>query len=219
MEKWFVIAMLLRIQMNKLFLFLFLFSFSCCSERDSECSSNQFLNITNYKVLPNQVTKSGFKVDTSGLYVDLEKLDERLLKIEKCLQEVYEEFPSITLEQNVTWKCMRLNFSSIDVLPKNCLIIKVVEPIIPNPICKIDGEQFIRGCEKCGPAYADERGCYEKGMKVSKECPCCWRTAIQDDWVIITPPKMNLWDVVRMATSCNGFWTSKPCPFVRCALL
>lgn len=191
--------------MNKLILCLFVCS---CGPRNTECAQNMFSNVTSYSVNVDQVTVSGYKIDTSGYSIDLSTLDKRIDKIRTCLDNFYHRYPVLTEQQMNDWQClsrdMRKEFNT------NCMVIKVVEPFYTN----CSNEQHIKTSEGGSPAYADSRLCEEKGLTVTGSCPCVWRTAIQDDWVVITPPIMNLWDIVRAQTGCNNIWRS---PLSECA--
>ena len=175
-------------------LWLFLLLSSCGIE--APCYDGRFENVTHYPVNPNHITASGVKVD-DVFGVDLVVLDERVRKIEDCLVEVAETVKVMKPE----WECITL--PEPKPFNRDCLVIKVVAPIYSS----CSDWQFI-------DALAPQELCDEKGLTATPECPCRWRTAIQDNNVIITPPALYLWDLVRIYTSCNMIWDS---PFAVCA--
>lgn len=192
---------------------------AACYYPEKICYNNHLENITDYKITPNQKTQSGIKVDTNLISTntppqDLNELDGRIAKIESCIQEVMTEVQNITREQMENWQCLRQHFEP-EELKRQCLVIKFVPPIYSE----CSDWQFIG-------ENADQQYCESKGLEPNAECPCRWRTAIQDENTIITPPYDTrskipptnppapyLWELGRMMTSCNNAWAS---PFARC---
>jgi hypothetical protein len=172
--------------MKKVLLFVFL---TGCG---SKCYNNYYFDITNLPVNINLVTPNGINVDTSGYEVDVKRLDNRINNIEKCLLEVSKT------EDNKKWDCLRETIE----LNRDCFKIKIVPPIYS----KCSDWEFI-------DVLALEQGCLDKGIIPTTECPCRWRTAIQNSWTIITPPKLYLWEMGRIMTSCNQVWKS---PYAKC---
>jgi hypothetical protein len=156
-------------------------------------ASNNFSNLTSYRIHTDTVTAAGFRIDSSGYLLTHEYLsavDDRLLEIEKCMQTVDPK---------------------LDPIDRDCFTIKLVEPV--HSICSPE-EEFL-------PVEAPRALCEDKGLEPNPECPCRWRTAVQDHDVLIVPfapdpRKLNLWDTVRIHTGINNVW---PTPFAKCAAL
>ena len=177
-----------------------IFTFTACGEVSSGgCYQNFYQNITNYEVRADTTTPSGIRVDTGGYAVNLIALDARITKIEMCIKQVAKSL-TLSAENKKNWQCSRENLKG--ELIRDCLVIKVVAPTFS----KCSDWQFIG-------VPAPNELCLAKGVKPTAECPCMWRTAIQDDNIIITPPAMYLWEVGRVMTSCNNIWHS---PFAKC---
>jgi hypothetical protein len=102
------------------------------------------------------------------------------------------------------WGCLQGSGDEIKELNKECLIIK----FIPAVKSSCSNWEFL-------PILAPEQGCIDKGLIPTAECPCRWRTGILNDNVILTPPATYLWDIIRIMTTCNGFWYS---PYAKCAM-
>ena len=195
-----------EIKMPKLFIsILSVLSLSlsaCGDDLSGRCYQNSYQNVTNYEeVRADVMTPSGIRVDTGGYAVDLATLDARVAKIEACILRMAAESLVLPAEQKKSWQCLR-EVDPNQELMRDCLVIKVVAPTFS----KCSDWQFI------GVAAPDGL-CLAKGITPTDECPCMWRTAIQDDNVVITPPAMYLWEVGRIMTSCNNIWFS---PFAKC---
>lgn len=179
-----------------------------------KCYKNYYMNITDFEVNLNAETKNGIKVDTGGYYVNLQSLDKRILKIETCLLEVMKDLKEISAQNQQKWQCLKNKFNPDERLKKECLTIKIVPPI--NSKCS--------AWQTIGVIAPNEH-CIAKGLMPTDECPCMWRTAIQDENVIISPPEETrdvpktsvvapyLWELGRIMTSCNLTWYS---PFAKC---
>jgi hypothetical protein len=154
---------------------------------------NNFANITGYRIHTDAVSAAGFRIDSSGYPLTREYLsvvDDRLLAIEQCMQEVDPK---------------------LDAIDRDCFTIKLVKP--EHSVCSPE-EEFL-------PVEAPRVLCEEKGLQPNPECPCRWRTAVQDHDVLIVPfasdpKKLNLWDAVRIHTGYNDVWST---PFARCAAI
>ena len=192
--------------MKRLFV-LFIFLFTC--EKDNDCYENYYQTITDYSVNPNATTPKGIQVDTGGYQVDLARIDGRIDKIWSCIQDV----TAINPIPQPEWQCLKTKFSPDEKLKRDCLVIKMVKPFYTNLKCSEENWQFIGYDEKSTEGLkAPDALCEAKGLKPSKECPCMWRTAIQNENIIITPPDIYLWEIGRL-TSCNNVWHS---PFAKC---
>jgi hypothetical protein len=154
---------------------------------------NNFANITDYRIHTDTVTAAGFRIDSSGYLLTREYLsvvDDRLLAIEQCMQEVD---------------------PNLDAIDRDCFTMKLVKP--EHSACSPE-EEFLH-------VEAPRVLCEEKGLQPNPECPCRWRTAVQDHDVLIVPfaedpKKLNLWDAVRIHTGYNDVWSTK---FARCAAI
>lgn len=180
------------------FFFFILFFLGGCKE---SCYENYFQNITEYKINPVYQTPKGIGLDVTdvGIFPELNLIDERVDKIEECILNVTK---SITKIEPI-WQCIRA--LPVENLKRECIIIKVVQPVYSK--CQSNWNLL--------PILAPEQLCIEKGIIPTKECPCRWRSVVQDDNVIITPPALYLWDIVKIYTGCNNFWYS---PFAACAM-
>ena len=136
----------------------------------------------------------------------MKEIDGRVRAIEDCILRKYSELGETSQEQQAEWHCWRRTFSSTDILKRECLIIKIVEPYKRNPSCEEYDWQLL-------PIKVADALCISKGLTPTEKCPCMWRTLIQDENVIITPPAIYLWELGRMMTSCNNIWAS---PFSEC---
>lgn len=83
-------------------------------------------------------------------------------------------------------------------IKRECLTIKVVVPILSQ----CSDQQMV-------PVKAPDEFCNNKGITPTKECPCLWRTAIQDNTTIVTPPVMYLWEIGRIHFGNNNIWESE----------
>jgi hypothetical protein len=170
--------------------------FTACGDH---CPRNFFQNVTDYRVAPTVSMITGWRIDSDiGFFTALTELDARMDKMDDCVLKVAAGIKSL----NPIWGCIRpLPTQPFD---RSCLIVKVVPPVYSA--CST-WEHL--------PAEADPRFCRDKGLEPTLECPCLWRSAIQDDYVLVTPPAMYAWDIVRMYTGCNNLWGS---PFAVCAM-
>jgi hypothetical protein len=172
---------------------------ACGYDGGGQCYNGYFENITNYTVKPDAVTPSGIRVDTGGYAVDFIKLDARLAQMEACIQEVARASLALPRETLQKWQCLKFDDTPLN---RACLVIKVVSPAYSS--CS-DWQHI--------PVEAPADLCEAKGLTPTADCHCLWRTAIQDNNTIITPPAMYLWDVGRMMTTCNDVWRSD---FAKC---
>lgn len=183
----------------------------CGGEEENGGYRNFFDVPAQYKMEanPSMLTPGGIQVDAAGYEINLAILDERVLKIETCILRVMSENPV----PDQAWQCIPANYK-IKPLKRNYLIIKLVPPA---PSCS--NWQLL-------PIPAPDEYCIAKKLKPAPECPCMWRTAIQDENIILTPPPETrpdipptsvpapyLWEIGRMMTGCNKIW---PSPFVEC---
>jgi hypothetical protein len=144
-----------------------------------------------WKVKVDYVTVGGFAVDNDSTWeIDNVLLDARAEHIEQCLKEVCKDAPPT----EPWWDCNCSHLIASD-LKRDCIVVKIVEPIFS----RCSDWQFV-------PIDAPQRLCDAKGLEENPECPCRWRWYIQDQNVLITPPALYLYDLVRMHTTCNAMW-------------
>ncbi len=172
----------------------FLILFSGCPETATEvCPGNFYGTPFSVSFAPNLITKSGIRVD-SQFPVDLDILDSRIDAISECIRTISKAKPYITEEERVAWGCLSTTMRQ-DV-PLSCISIRVVEPIL-----SCSEWQLL-------PAPAPDELCRAKGLEPTVECPCHWRSLIQNDYTLLTPPALYLWDVAKIITGCNNIWFS-----------
>lgn len=208
--------------MKKMFVLFTLLFWCDCGE--GRCYVNFFQNVANFEVRPDMKTPSGIRVDSGGYQIDLQILDERIEKMEKCVLDVMAENAAASKETLNSWGCLRWN--PYESLRRHCLIIKITAPVFS----KCTNWQFISTPGPFGPEpiKADPKLCEAKGLTPTEECPCLWRTLPFNDTVVVAPPpEMRnvpptsipapyLYNVAAIMTSCNNIWFS---PFARCLSL
>lgn len=61
------------------------------------------------------------------------------------------------------------------------------------------------------PYEANPQLCLDKGLQVTKSCPCNWRVALQDNFTIVTPPGFTLYkaELARLVTGSNNPWSNE----------
>jgi hypothetical protein len=149
-----------------------------CNDR---CYLGGYLSLTNYKVDGCVETTGGVRVCNDFWQVDLDFVDSRVDELEECLGVK---------------------------IKRGCFAI-----LIPN-------DWFISACsgEQMLPVAAPYSQCEYKGIylpeecrglsKPTTECPCVctYRTALQDDFYIVTPPDLKLFkvDLSRLVTNINN---------------
>lgn len=179
--------------------FLALFIFGCGQE---PCYMNLYQNVTEYSIHPNVETIQGIALDTGKQEVDIQELSNTLEDIELCLTllEGYEPTPET--------QCLEKTIRPTPLRP--CIRIKIVEPVFSE----CSEWHFLK--EKAPQALCDK-----KGLEETKDCPCRWRWAVQDDSDLITPlghlGRPYLYDIVKIHTGCNNYWVDKE--LVKCAKL
>lgn len=175
---------------------------------DDHCHENHFQNISKYVFTKTHGTKSGIEIDLKEVNkrdtIDLGILDTRINLIVSCIKDVGNNIGTITDQEKAKWACVANVFDIKFIDQKlKCLKVKVVEPILS----KCSEWQFL------DLETSNDQPCLDKGIKPTRECPCRWRTAIQDDCIVVTPTALYLWDIGRALTSCNNIWVS---PFAKC---
>lgn len=162
-------------------------------------------DVTAYEFAATATTAGGISVDAS-INVDLAALERRVRAIDSCVQRQATKIPSMTDKQKLNWGCVgQWQGGPIQPLKLDCLRIKVVPSVASK--CQSDWQLL--------PDRAPDAACIAKGLHPTADCPCRWRTVLQGDRTVVTPPAMYLWPVVQMMTGCSNFWAS---PLAECAV-
>jgi hypothetical protein len=137
----------------------------------------------------------GIQVDSSGQSVDLNKIDNIILKVQECLWKNFEN--GIPYDVMKTGDCI---VDHIDFpLNLSCATIKVVN----DWQWSCDGKWQLLGAS----ATAPQELCSSKGLSPDPNCPCRWRAGLQDGNIVVTPDLRMLADpLIRLATGCNNPW-------------
>ena len=193
-----------KVKKSKIVFFLcvgvFSFLLSVCGPApETNCPPNYFQNLIFLTLNPTQVTKSGISVD-STYWVDLDTLDTRIGQINTCIEAISASIVQITEEQRVAWGCLNRELRQ-GPFNLSCLSVKVVDPY---PSCS--EWQLL-------PVSAPDQLCRDKGLTPTPECPCMWRSIVINDYILVTPPALYLWDVATIFTGCLNLWVS---PYSSC---
>lgn len=166
------------------------------------CPQVYITSLSAFKVKQTTTSPKGLKLDLSEVpqaKIDLNQLDQRVSKMIACMDE---ELTKVNHRPPREWACAR---SEVEPFKWHwdCPTIKVV----PAVTSKCSTEEML-------PVLADPALCRAKGVEPTPECPCRWRTLVQDNgFVVITPPRMYLWELARVITGCDNLWVS---PMARC---
>lgn len=146
-----------------------------------------------YNVSPSVTTPSGVRVDPGENEVDLVALDAVLDRVDDCLAKLAPggELP---VWLSVAAQCPG---KSLRVSERSCITIKVVDDWYET----CSGEQALSW-------LAPASGCAAKGLKPDPNCPCRWRSGMQDGHTVVTTPDFYLaWDwYIRVTTGCLNPW-------------
>ncbi|NQU83942.1 MAG: hypothetical protein HQ536_04495 [Parcubacteria group bacterium] len=182
---------------------LFLYS---CSKKD-ECYVNHYEAITYYDINVNAITPNGIRVDTSGLYVDLNEIDRQVDDMERCLREAFSIYPFISEETAMEFDCRNRGFSTNTefnpdiTVNRDCLIVKIAPDWYESTCSELTSQQIF-------PCDIDPAVCEAKGLVITEECPCQCRSMIQGENIVITTPNFYIFrgELARMVTGCNNPW-------------
>jgi hypothetical protein len=162
---------------------------------EDKCNHHSLENINPpYEINAALTTPEGIRVDTSGQDVSLEMIDRVVDATERCINDTFpDRLPaSIT---DASW-CEKEYKHHID---RDCITIK-----IPNSWSySCDGTQLLLDRK------VDNQLCIDKGLdRDFNECPCQWRSGIQEDNVIVVLPDLYMLPdpIVRYMTSCYNAW-------------
>jgi hypothetical protein len=151
---------------------------------------------TNYDVFPTSTTSQNIEVDSSGLNINLSKIDRLTNEVETCLIMTFGN-PSVLPDDVIqNGKCEKSTFSI--PLKKECLTVKVAD------------DWFLSKYEYAGThhqqlPYTNGGQCTNKGLPTGV---CYYRVGIQDNMTIVVPPSFYLFKdaLVRIVTGCHDPW-------------
>jgi hypothetical protein len=142
-------------------------------------------------------TPKGIHVDPGNQKFDLDFIDNLVDETENCLAETFGNPPVIPSEIRNYSNCIDKSFPI--PIKRKCLYLKIVDDWEES--CLAAGDQVL-------PILAPGHACMEKGLVPTKDCPCRWRTVVQDRLVIVTTPNLKLFkdSLIRITTGCNNPW-------------
>lgn len=155
---------------------------------------------TNYDVNPQFTTPKNIEVDTSGLNINLSKVDRLTDEVEQCLTDTFGNPPVLPPDVVMNGQCVGTTFD----LPihRECLVVKVAN------------NWFLSTNEYGGSKhqqlpYTNGGQCTNKGLPPGV---CYYRVGIQDNLTIAVPPSFYLYKdgLVRIVTGCRNPWLSDP---------
>jgi hypothetical protein len=164
------------------------------------CYGSMIFEDKYYDVKSNITTPKGWHVDATEQSFDVAAFDARMDKIETCLLGLMTEYKTLTEDQRVKWGCWPRGYDP-KPLSRDCLEFKIVPAV--------------KGCSdwQFTKVLAPDAGCLAKGITPTPTCPCRYRTYVQGNRIVVTPPALYLWEVTRIVTGCSGAWSS---PFAKC---
>jgi hypothetical protein len=185
-----------------------LMSLLICSCSPAKCEEYQssYYNVHNYEIGQTTYTWNTIEVDTTGQEVDLSLVDQMVTAVEDCLADI----GTLSYEEGRAAWCLRSTENRFIIpreIKRECLLIKIPD----NWVMSCDGkEQLLRN-------KAPFEGCRQKGFGEDPNCPCRWRAAIQDTWIIVVTPNLRLLGdpLVKLVTDCDYPWGSEK--LARCA--
>lgn len=192
--------------------------FGCESDEFGNCERTYWWgNITNYDYpITERTPILGIAISNQTMYSrDWKLIDERIIRFESDMRNIAYTLPS---ELPKEWGCKNNQIDPEKVFDWSCLVIKVIDPVISK--CSVMGDpskidEYSWLPEKGWPlelsgVSAPAEGCTDKGLVPTEECPCQWRTLMQDGHVIITPPTIYLWNLMTFWTGCQGNMWATP---------
>lgn len=152
----------------------------------------RFPDQTSYDVSPEKTTKTNIAVDTSGLNINLDKIDRLTSEVEECLSKL----PPLSKEDVMNGQCVSATLEL--PIKRECLTVKVAS------------DWFLSKYEYNGThhqqlPYTNGGQCSYKGLPTGV---CWYRCGIQDNLTIVVPPSFYLYKdpLVRIATGCANPW-------------
>jgi hypothetical protein len=156
-------------------------------------------------------TKLGYWIDNPTMYYVFEEdLDTRLLRFQANLQKIS---ASLNGELKKEWACGADRIDPTKEFNWSCLAIKIVQPV-PSA-CYYMGSPDV-DYDWYPPGYAlelmdvpaEDRLCEEKGLTPTLECPCRYRTVLENGQFIVTPPTIYLMHFAMLYTGCYDIWNT-----------
>lgn len=151
---------------------------------------------TGYDVHPNQLTIKNIAVDTSGLDINLNKIDRLTDEVEECLFKLQKQFPQFSDEMAQSGQCESKTFNL--PISRECLTVKVASDWFLS-------KYEFNGTHHQQLPYTNGGMCTNKGLPPGV---CYYRVGIQDNLTIVVPPSFYLYKdgLVRIATGCHNPW-------------
>jgi hypothetical protein len=188
-----------------LFLGAALVLLSCSSKTPDHIAFNRcearyhYYDQTNYDIKPNATTNTNIVVDTSGLSININKIDRLTTETENCLIKTFGNPPLIPDETVKAAQCVSNTFEL--PLRRNCLVVKVANNWFLSTY-------DYGGTKHQQLPYTNGGQCTAKGLPAGV---CYYRVGIQDDLTIVVPPSFYLYKdaLVRISTGCGNPWMSE----------
>lgn len=151
-----------------------------------------------YDVRPNATTPHGIAVDTSGLAINLARIDRLTDELEACLVAQFGNPPRIALSDALPGECMDPYFD----LPvkRGCIVVKIAADWRESRYAYAGSKQQLL-------PWTNGGGCTDKGMPPGV---CWYRVTVQDDLTVVVPPSMLMLKegLLRITTNCHNPWRS-----------
>lgn len=181
---------------------VFLFGLIACVKLESDprytrCPGKyHFADQTDYVVHVTAKTSKNIEVDTSGLNINLNKVDRLTDEVESCLIKTFGNPPFLSEQTMKEGQCASNTF---DIpIHRECLVVKVAS------------DWFLSKYEYGGThhqqlPWTNGGQCTNKGLPAGV---CYYRVGIQDDLTIVVPPSFYLYKdgLVRIVTGCANPW-------------
>lgn len=182
------------------------------------CGSNpyaidSYLDVTDYDINYTNTTREGIRED--GIY-DTKITDRLTDEVEACLIALYPDgrLPSDVVQAS---SCITSTFDPH--IKREWIGVKVAPDWFQGCydqdwqwVGQGNGEQMFPVDPKLDPKIRAEidKLCEAKGFKVTPECPCGERAAVQGNSAIVVTPNMHLYkaELIRLVMGCNNIWTT-----------
>lgn len=153
---------------------------------------------SSYDVYPNSLTAKNIAVDTSGLNINMDRVDRLVDETENCLIQQFGNPPVLSALDMESGQC---EFDTFQIpFHRECLTVKIAANWT---ISKYD----IGGEYQQLLPYTNGGTCKDKNLP-DPEAVCYYRAAVQDQLTIVVPPSMYLFKdpLVRIVTGCHNPW-------------
>jgi hypothetical protein len=155
-----------------------------------------YLSQTGYDINVSQYTSKNIAVDTSGLNINLSKIDRLTNEVEDCLKNIFGNPPILPDDIVKNGECVGKTFDF--PIRRECLVVKVAD------------DWFLSKYEYGGThhqqlPWTNGGQCTNKGLPAGV---CYYRVGIQDNLTIVVPPSFYLYKdgLVRVVTGCHNPW-------------